>query len=122
MTFRVEFDYPSGGVVPTSTTVLVGYKSDQVSLPGSGQNVATVNARIRNLPSNSGRTTNDLDYAVRLVITRAVGIPAGRLFTVDFDTCQGAATPTAARFGCTVEGCANSTGDVTDCRCTVTTP
>jgi len=122
VTYRVDLDYPSGGVVPTSVTVLVGYQSDRISLPGSGQGVATVNARVRNLPSNVSRTINDFDYALRVVVNRASGLPDGRLFTVDFDTCTGTTPPAASEFGCTVEGCGSSTGDVPSCTCSVTLP
>jgi len=122
VTFRVNFDFPDGGVVPTSTTVLVGYKSDLVSIPGSGQAVASVNARVSGLPSNSSRTTNDLDYALRVVVSRALGLPSARLFNVAFDTCQGTTAPAASDFGCTVEGCGSSTGTVPGCTCEVTTP
>ncbi len=122
VTFRVNLSYPDGGVVPSSSTVVVGYRSDLVSLPGSGQGQASVNARIKNLPSNSSRTTNDLDYALRVVVSRGAGVPAGRLFTIDFDTCQGTSAPAFTQFGCTVEGCGGSTGTVPGCACEVATP
>jgi len=117
-TFAVNYAVPSGPMV-TGVTVLMGYRSDRVSLPGSGTGPA---ARVKNKPANAIAAINDLNYAIRVVLSRSVAFPPGRLFTVDFDSCQGATAPTAADFGCTVEGCSNSNGNIQGCTCTVTTP
>ena len=47
---------------------------------------------------------------------------AGRLFTVDFDGCTGAATPVVSDLFCTVLDCGSSFGSVNGCTCVVTTP
>jgi len=105
----------------TGITVLVGYRSGTISLPGTGA-ASTVSARVKNKPANVIAAVNDLDYAMREVLSRSAVIPFGRLFTIDFDSCQGAAAPTAADFGCQVEGCANSFGNVDGCTCQVSIP
>ncbi|HVM97976.1 MAG TPA: DUF4215 domain-containing protein [Candidatus Acidoferrales bacterium] len=115
---EVDFTAPVGQSV-TGITVLVGYRSGTISLPGSGS-ASSVGARVKNKPSNVIAAVNDLDYALRVVLSRSTEIPQGRLFTVDFDSCQGATTPTASSFGCHVEGCANTFGNVSGCSCSVT--
>jgi hypothetical protein len=67
-------------------------------------------------------TPNDLDYALRVVLSRAGGLPTGRLFVVDFDSCAGAAAPTTADLACTVTGCSNSSGPISGCTCSVLNP
>lgn len=110
---------PPDGVDASSVTVLVGYQSNLVSLPGMG---SAVSSRITNRPANSLPGVNDLDYALRVAITRSSALPPGRLFTVSFDACQGARVPVAADFGCTVDGCASSFGSVAGCTCEVVQP
>lgn len=119
-TFAVTFSAPTGQDV-SGITVLVGYKSGTVSLPGTGS-ASSVSSRIKNKPSNVIFSSFDLDYALRTVISRSTPIPPGRLYTVDFDSCTGATAPTAANFGCAVEGCANQFGDVSGCTCAVLAP
>lgn len=100
-------------------TLLIGYRDNLISLPGNGTAPA---ARIRLRPSGSTVTPNDLDYALRVVMSRAGGLPAGRLFVVDFDSCSGAAAPTTADLSCTVAGCSNSSGPISGCTCSVLNP
>ncbi|HVM96124.1 MAG TPA: hypothetical protein VMT89_07030 [Candidatus Acidoferrales bacterium] len=119
-TATINFTAPDGANV-TGITVLVGYRSGTISLPGTGA-ASTVGARVKNKPSNVIAAVNDLDYALRVVLSRSTTIPAGRLFTVDFDGCQGAVAPTAASFGCHVEQCANTFGNVQGCTCSVAFP
>ena len=116
----MNFTPPLGQDV-SAATVLVGYRSDLVSLPGSGAST-DLTARFKNKPSGAILAPFDLDYAVRVVMQRTALFSAGRLFTVDFDSCQGASTPAAADFGCAVTGCANTFGKVEGCTCTVGAP
>lgn len=97
-----------------------GYRSNRVSLPGSG---SAAGARIKNRPSGTSQLVNDLNYAVRVLIQGLGGatVPNGRLFTIDFDSCQGAMSVTPADFGCQIESCGSSFGPVDGCTCTVTT-
>jgi hypothetical protein len=105
-TFAVNYSASAGQDV-TGITVRLGYRSTLVSLPGSGS-ASTVAARVKNKPANAIATVYDFNYALRVVLSRSSPpFPAGRLFTVDFDSCSGAAAPSASDFGCTVEGCAN---------------
>ena len=119
-TYTVTFSIPPAQDV-SSITVVVGYRSDVLSLPGSGS-VSSVSGRVTNRPAAAFVAVNDLDYALRVVITRSSQIPAGRLVTLDFDTCSGAPAPTLADVACTVDGCATSFGDVEGCSCAVTEP
>jgi hypothetical protein len=116
--FTVSWAPPAGQDAST-ITVVVGYRSDRVSLPGSG---SAAGSRVKNRPASSIVGVNDLDYALRVVVTRSGQIPPGRLFTVDFDGCQGAAAAVAADFGCIVVDCATSFGPVDGCTCSVAGP
>ena len=142
-TFFVTFTPPLGENA-SSVTALVGYRSSVVSIPGKGTGSCKggsndgkacsggadctggqclqPKSRVKNTPPASFIGANDLDYALRVVVTRSSQIAAGRLFSVDFDTCQGGPAPTLADFGCTVEGCASSFGPIDGCTCTVVTP
>jgi hypothetical protein len=113
---KVVISAPS---VPTSVTTLVGYKSNVVQLPGSGI-VGSVQARIMMRQSGASYLGNDLDYALRTVVQKAAGLALGTLNSIIFDRCSGAPLPTAADFGCTVEGCADEFGLLGGCTCTIT--
>ena len=118
-TFKVNFSAPVGSA-PSAVSALVGYRSNRVSLPGSGSGPS---ARIKLRPSGTSQLVNDLNYAVRVLIqgNGGVTIADGRLFTIDFDSCQGTMPVTPADFGCQIESCGNSFGTIADCTCTVTT-
>lgn len=116
--FAIHLNSPLGSV-PTTVTVLLGYQSDLVSIPGSG-NATMVRQRITYpAPPPFPQEPNDLNYALRLVVGRNAGFTNGLFATVRFDRCSGAPAPTAADFGCTVEACAGSGGPIAGCTCTV---
>jgi hypothetical protein len=119
-TFRIDLAVDSERT-PSAVTILLGYRSSLVSLPGSG-NATTVRQRVKNTPSNAIVQVNDLDYALRVVLSRGSGIAVGRLFTVDFDSCTSAAAARIGDFGCTIEGCGGGSGPIEGCSCAVTTP
>jgi len=73
-------------------------------------------------PPPNIQSPNDLDYAIRLVVGRTAGLANGLLATVRFDRCSGAPAVTAADFGCTMEACAGTGGDISGCICTVVAP
>ena len=118
--FRVDLSAPAG-TSPTGVAVLIGYRSDRVSLPGAGSGPA---ARIQNRPAGTSQLVNDLDYAVRVTIVAQSGndIPSGELFTIDFDSCAEAPPVDPANFGCTVQSCGSSFGPIDDCACVVGLP
>jgi hypothetical protein len=119
--FQILFQGPPG-TTPITATTLLGYRSDRVSVPGSG-NVLSVRQRVVVPPPLPNTIAiNDLDYAVRVVIGRTAGLTAGLLYTVNFDTCQGAAAVAAQDFACTMEACAGAGGAITGCTCTVVAP
>jgi len=116
-TVTVNFTAPPDQEVNT-VTVLVAYRSGRTSLPGSG-NASSVTNRIGDRLSNAMVSVNDLDYALRVLISRAQAIPSARLFTVAFDSCDGAGAPTGADFSCAVVECVNGFGAVDGCECAV---
>jgi hypothetical protein len=116
-TVTVNLAVPGGQSV-SGLGVLVAYRTSIVSLPSSG-----LSSRVRNRPPNALVTTAGLGYALRVMLTPQSPIAPGRIFTVDFDRCQGAAAPTAADFSCSVESCADSGGEaVNGCACSVAVP
>jgi hypothetical protein len=116
--FGVDFTPPDAPDV--STVVLwVGYRSDRLSLPGTGME-KSVHSRIKSPPGGSMLVTNDQDYALRAVASGTKAIPAGRLFTIEFDRCEGAPAPTVADLSCAVDACASSSGPAQGCHCTIT--
>jgi hypothetical protein len=119
-TFRIDFQAPLGSS-PSVTTARVGYRSNRVSLPGTGSAAAS---RVKMRPTGTSQLVNDLNYAVNVLIQAQAGgtVPSGKLFTIDFDTCQGSAPVTAADFACSVESCASSSGPIDGCTCTVSSP
>jgi hypothetical protein len=115
-TFNVVFTPPEVPDV-SAAAILVGYRSDRLSLPGSGME-KSVQSRLTS-PEHSVMAFNDLDYALRIVAGHAKTIPAGTIATIEFDRCDDAPTPTIADLSCTVESCAGSTGPAIGCRCSI---
>jgi cysteine-rich repeat protein len=110
------------GTSPTSVTVFLAYRSAVVSIPGSGF-APTVRQRVIVPPPPPFLfTPNDLDYALRVVLSRTGGLAQGPLFTVRFDRCEGAPPPDSADFVCSVEGCAGAGGSIDGCTCFVRQP
>jgi cysteine-rich repeat protein len=115
---------PPAGVDIAGITVFLRYPDGVVRIPGFADDASVLN-RITNLPDNGFPTSNDLDYALRLVLFSADASPftPGRLFTVQFDNCQGAAAPSANDFRCTVESAADvNSSTVAGVTCGVTLP
>jgi hypothetical protein len=120
-TFTVSYDQPAG-TVATLVQVRLGYKSDLLSLPGDG---IAASPRVHTVQSGTSRLANDLNYAVLVTVQeQTVGnfLTPGAIFTVDFDSCEGAPGATTADLGCAVTQCSSSFGDVTGCTCTVEMP
>lgn len=103
------------GFDPTTATVVLAYNSTKLSIPGTGA-VPSVRQRVvAPAPLPQAFTPNDMDYAVRVLISR--NTPLATLFTATFDRCGGAPAPTLADVACTVEGCAQQGGAVPGCSC-----
>ena len=105
LTADVSFTPPEG-VSLSGITVFLRYPDGVVRIPGMGMD-AQVQNRITNLPDNGYTIPNDLDYALRILISTTDGtsfatVAPGVLFSVEFDTCQGPALPSADDFSCTV--------------------
>ena len=110
----------SGTRDASSLSILVGYRSDRVSLPGNA-NQSTVGQRVTERPSGTF-IVNDLNYALRTVMGGTNPKPSGKLYAVEFDLCRNAPAPTTDDFGCTVEGCSDAFGPIPGCVCTVENP
>jgi hypothetical protein len=115
--FAVAFNAPEQAAVGTAV-LRIAYRSDRLSLPGTGT-AKTVQQRIAS-PQHAVMAFNDLDYALRVVAGRSGALPMGQVFTVEFDRCDGAPTPSPADLSCAVEACAGSTGPVDGCTCSIT--
>jgi len=112
----VNFAAPFGSVA-TSVTFRLNYPDGEVGLPGSGTE-ASVRQRLTGTPPNAVVSVNDLDYALRGVITVSGRLP-NTLGTVSFDECLAASPPPANAFSCVIEGCATSFGDLDGCTCSL---
>ncbi len=119
VSFAVDL-IPPAGQQPTAATVLMGYNSGLVSIPGTANDLSVRQRVLPPAPLPQSFSVNDLDYALRVVITRNTTL--GFLFTARFDRCQSAPAPTVADFGCTVEGCAGGAGPIEGCTCIVRVP
>jgi hypothetical protein len=118
--FEIHLSLPFGEEA-TSVTTLVGYRSDVVSIPGTGL-VGSVQQRITMRPPGTSTFGNDLDYALRVVQTNNGGLD-GKIYALTFDRCTQSPTPPAeADFGCTVEGCSGAFGLINGCTCAVLSP
>lgn len=114
----------SAGAEIAGLTVFLRYPENVVRIPGSGNN-ELVQGRIVDLPETAFSTANDQDYALTMVIFTpdSSALPAGRVFTVIFDDCQGAPTPTANDFTCAVTDAARPSREtVAGATCSVALP
>ena len=120
-TFSIYFA-PPGGLAVAGITVLVDYPDGHVAIPGSG-GATSVKQSILNLPQGSFSAPNDLDYALRESVASSSALTPGRLFTIQFQDCQGATAPTAQDFACTVENASDPDGNAVDgVTCRVSAP
>lgn len=113
--FAVEWAPPAGQTA-SSLTLTVAYRSSRIGLPGSG---AAPQIRLEKAPANAIVLLNDLDYAVKVVLTKSGTIEPGQVFTLAFDRCESAPAPAASDFSCQVAGCATAAGDIQDCSCRI---
>jgi len=111
---------PPLGQAPTAATVLIGYHSSRLSVPGSGNELSVRQRLVPPPPLPQAFAVNDLNYAARVVITRNTTL--GHLFTATFDRCAGQPAPTLADLACTVEGCSAGAGPIEGCTCSVRVP
>jgi cysteine-rich repeat protein len=100
-------------------TIVLTYESTKVQIPGQSADAA-VQARISS-PSFSF-TPNDLNYALRNVLLDPTfgGISSGPAFTVQFDTCEGSGSLSAADFSCKVAEASNVNLQPVTATCSVT--
>lgn len=120
-TVAFAFDLnPPLGQNPTSATVLVGYRSNLLSIPGLAS-ASTVLARVvAPAPLPNPFIRNDANYAISVVYGRPT--PIETLFTITFDRCTGAAAPSLSDVSCAVLGCSSGGGPINGCTCSARVP
>lgn len=84
-TQKVNVSFSGSSVV--GLTVFLRYGENAARIPGRA-NEQTVLDRVTNLPGSAFTAVNDLDYALRVVALSDAALPAGTLFTAEFDTCK----------------------------------
>jgi len=108
----------AGARTPQTTSVRLAYRTDVLSIPGSGNDIS-VRQRVRAAPPiPTSFTVTDLDYAVDISATRTAGL-GSPFATARFDTCSGAPAATVDDLSCVVVACSDGTGPIPNCRCTV---
>jgi hypothetical protein len=117
--FAVDLVQPLG-FDPTTAQVLLGYDSTRMSIAGSGTATSVRQRVLAPPPIPQTFAPNDLDYAVRVIVSR--NTPLGHLFTATFDRCSGQPAPTLADLACSVETCSQGGSPVPGCTCTVRLP
>ncbi len=115
-TFAVNFT-GAIGTIPTSATMLIGYRSELLAIPGSGAS-RDVRLRVRAESSPFIFTPNDLDYALRAIVIRTTPMEDGRQLTIEFDTCA-SDSATSGDLACVIEGCSGAGGSIEGCSCAV---
>jgi len=101
--------------------VLIKYPTQAVTIPNISSDRA-VAERVKSRPDKAIVAAHVNAGTIRVVLARSEVFPAGPLFSIDFDSCQGSSGPVAGDFACSVEGCANQYGAVDGCTCSVRVP
>jgi hypothetical protein len=112
---------PPKGVVVTAVNIVVDYPNAMLSIPRD-KGVEKVKSRIGRLPANAITGITDLGTTLRVVLGKSPKLPAGEVFTVEFDRCDGADRATAEDFQCTVVAASNPSGPVQGATCAVVVP
>lgn len=116
-TFQVRV-LPPLGAEPIAATLHVSYRTDRLSIPGTGQDKEVL-ARIDFGPDPGITAVNDQDYSLRLVRSQGKGL-TNPYVSIQFDGCVDApAAPSADDIVCVVEGCAGAGGVIEGCTCVV---
>ena len=103
-------------------TIFVRYPESKISIPSGGSD-EPVKQSVSGTPPDVLQVPNDLDYGLREVMVGTKPFHPGRLFTVQFRDCRGAAPPAAGDLKCTVEDAADPAGGpVRDLHCSVRNP
>jgi len=117
--FIVDLVQPLG-FQPTTATILLGYNSTRLRIPDTGTMTSVRQRIVAPPPLPQAFTPNDIEYAVRVLVSR--NVPLGTLFTATFDRCAGSPAPMLSDVACTVESCAAGGSGVPGCTCTVRLP
>lgn len=119
----IEFTTDTQDLLIGALEIFLRYPDGVVSIPGSN-NSPPVLQRVTS-PSFS-ITPNDVDFGVTGVLfdQTFLGVEPGTAFTIDFDTCEGAAAPSSDDFTCIVGTASDPLlNDVTDqVSCSVALP
>ena len=103
---------PPAGKDLAGVKVVVDYPEKSVGIPGI-QNLPEVKERVADLPANFLSAPNDTDSELILGIAGTSVLPAGTIFTADFDRCKGAEVH-ATDFHCQVPDASTPKGELID--------
>jgi hypothetical protein len=119
-TMRVVVELkPGPGQTLAGVKVNLDYPEEAVKIPGSADQ-PEVKRRINGTPAGFLFSPNDLDDNLIVALVGTSGLPAGQIFTVDFDRCKDARKPIAKDFQCKIEEASTDRGVLVDgATCTV---
>jgi hypothetical protein len=100
---------PHAGQTLAGIKVNLGYPASAVDLPGSSYQ-PEIKSRVDGTPKGFLFEPNDLDDSLIVALVGTSGLPAGQIFTVDFDRCKGTPKPGVKDFRCTVEEASTDLG------------
>ena len=92
---------PPPGEGLAGVKVVLGYPKS-VNIPGF-ESQPDVRARVTETPDGFFMAPNDTDRELIVAIAGTTALPAGQIFTVDFDRCRGTPGVPPSTFACTVE-------------------
>jgi len=93
---------PPADVGLAGVKVILDYPEDELKIPGF-QNDAKVKERVHLVPQGFMFAPNDTDTELILAVAGTHALPAGTLFTVEFNRCTRDASIRAADFHCKVD-------------------
>lgn len=124
---------PPAGVEVAGLTLLMNYPEQKVFMPPGGPQSTISSANFVPLYPSADVLLRGADlapagstgsgHAVRGLMADTEAVPAGPIFQLKFQDCQGAAAPLAGEFNCTVLNASDpSTNPLSGVTCSVTIP
>ena len=104
---------PPAGKDLAGVKVVVDYPEASVGIPGF-QNWPEVQERVADVPPNFLSAPNDTDSELVMGMAGTAVLPAGTIFSVDFDRCKDTPNVTAADFPCRVPEASTLRGELVD--------
>jgi hypothetical protein len=104
---------PPPGKDLAGVKVVVDYPEASVGIPGF-QSWPEVKARVADVPQGFLSAPNDTDEELIVGMAGSAVLPAGTIFSVDFDRCKNSPKVTAADFPCRVPEASTPQGELVD--------